>query len=112
MIDVQNLERGYELPYMVKSMTIERIRQFSAWHGEYSQHTNMETAKSAGLATVIAQGLMSHCFLVELLFRNFGQDWLEGGKIGVNFIKPVYEGDRLYVKAAIHGWRREFPGTR
>ena len=99
--NVNELTAGYELPYLIKSITFEKIRMFTGWMGESNPHTNVEFAKSVGLPTAVAQGLMSHTYIIELLTRFFGRDWLEGGEISVYFVKPVFEGDKQYAKATI-----------
>jgi acyl dehydratase len=55
-------------------------------HVEQSQHP-------CGLPAPIAQGLMSHAYLAEMLTQFFGKNWLQGGKIDVKFIRYTLPGD-------------------
>lgn len=111
VIPMEEMGPGYELPYLMKFMTFEKMTQFSRDLGK-SQHSDIEFSKQFGRPTAIAQGLMSHLFLTEVLTRAFGRNWLEGGKITSNFIQSVFIGDTLYVKAKVKEKKAEEGGTR
>ncbi len=111
VVPVEKIEVGYELPWLMKFITFEKMVQFSGDLGR-SQHTDIEFSKQFGRPTAIAQGLMSHLYLVEVLTRAFGRNWLEGGKITSNFIQSVFIGDTLYVKARVKEKKAEESGTR
>ena len=106
IVPVEQLEAGYELPYLIKHMTMDKIRMYSGCTGK-STHTDQEYAKNLGLPTAMAQGLMSHLYLNEVLIRAFGQNWLERGKINVNFINKVFEGDTLFARAKVRDVKKE-----
>ena len=111
VIPVEKMEAGYELPWLMKFITFEKMVRFSEDLGK-SQHTDVEFSKQYGRPTAIAQGLMSHLYLTEVLTRAFGRKWLEGGKLTSNFIQSVFIGDTLYVKAKVRGKKVEDGGTR
>lgn len=111
MISPDKLQPGYELPHLIKLITLDKTKSFSGWLGK-NIHTDDECAKSLGFPTALAQGLMSHTYLIELLTRAFGRDWLEGGTINVRFIKSVFIGDTLFVRAKVLDVKREAAGTR
>jgi len=104
-IPAEKMEAGYELPFLMKFVTFESMCQFSGDLG-ISQHTDIEFSKQFGRPTAIAQGLMSHLYLTEVLTRAFGRKWLEGGRQTSNFIQSVFIGDTLYVKAKVKGKRQ------
>ena len=110
-VSLDKVQPGYELPYLIKLMQFDKIAPFSAWLGK-NIHTDEECAKDLGLPTVIAQGLMSDMYLIELLTRSFGRDWLEGGTINVKFVKSVFIGDTLSVRAKVIERKSENSGTR
>ena len=83
---------GQKLPPVQKEVTFENIRLFSMWSNR-NIHTDWEAAKKGGLPAPIAQGLMSHAYLCEMLTRFFGKNWLQGGRIDVKFIRYTLPGD-------------------
>ena len=66
-----------------------------------SIHTDLQTARAAGLPDIIAQGLMSMTYISEALNDFFGKTWQQGGKISVAFIAPVYPGDIVTSSAIV-----------
>ena len=99
-IPVEALSTGYELPSLDKHVTMEKMVMFSGCIGR-STHTDEAYAQNLGLPTAMAQGLMSHMYLNEVLVRTFGPYWLEGGKISVNFINRVFQGDTITSRAKV-----------
>jgi acyl dehydratase len=92
MIATKNMDVGQMLPPVQKDVTFENIRLFSMWSNR-NIHTDWEIAIKGGLPAPIAQGLMSHAYLAEMLARFFGKNWLQGGKIDVKFIRYTLPGD-------------------
>jgi acyl dehydratase len=86
------MEVGQELPPIQKEVTFEDMRLFSMWSNR-NIHTDWEVAIKGGLPAPIAQGLMSHAYLCEMLTRFFGKRWLQGGKLSVKFIRYTLPGD-------------------
>jgi acyl dehydratase len=92
MIARKSMEKGQALPPVQKEVTFENIRLFSMWSNR-NIHTDWEVATKGGFPAPIAQGLMSHAYLCEMLTRFFGENWLKGGKIEVKFIRYTLPGD-------------------
>ncbi len=92
MIARKNMDVGQMLPPVQKDVTFENIRLFSMWSNR-NIHTDWEVAIKGGLPAPIAQGLMSHAYLCEMLTGFFGKKWLQGGKIDVKFIRYTLPGD-------------------
>jgi acyl dehydratase len=92
MIARKTMEVGQLLPPLKKEVTFENIRLFSMWSNR-NIHTDWEVAMKGGLPAPIAQGLMSHAYLCEMLTKFFGKNWLQGGKIKVKFIRYTLPGD-------------------
>ena len=92
MIATKDMDVGQMLPPVQKDVTFENIRLFSMWSNR-NIHTDWEIAIKGGLPAPIAQGLMSHAYLGEMLTRFFGKNWLQGGKIDVKFIRYTLPGD-------------------
>ena len=96
----KSMEIGQELPPLQKEITFEDIRLFSMWSNR-NIHTDWEVAKKGGLPAPIAQGLMSHAYLCEMLTRFFGRNWLQGGKLSIKFIRYTLPGDVITAKGVI-----------
>ncbi|HYD48659.1 MAG TPA: MaoC family dehydratase N-terminal domain-containing protein [Terriglobales bacterium] len=78
-----------------KTITLEMCQAFSGPHRNY--HTDREMAQALGFPDVVVQGMMSICFLSEMLSRNFGWGWFFGGKLEVKLINVVWPGDALTI---------------
>ena len=92
MIARKSMEVGQALPPLQKEVTFENIRLFSMWSNR-NIHTDLEVATKGGFPAPIAQGLMSHAYLCEMLTQFFGKNWLQGGKIEVKFLRYTLPGD-------------------
>ena len=64
-------------------------------------HTGAELASAMGLAAAVAPTELSLAYLHELLDRNFGIDFRQGGRLSVNFLRPVYAGDFLTARGLV-----------
>jgi acyl dehydratase len=80
--------------------------------GHKNFHTDVEFARNLGLPNAIAQGMMSGCYVSELMTRFFGWGWRRGGRMSVYFINAVFAGDTLYVSGAVKEKVPEGDATR
>jgi acyl dehydratase len=101
---------GPELPGLEKTITIEMCQAFSGPHRSY--HTDREMAQAMGFPDIVVQGMMSVCFLSELMTRSFGAGWFCGGKLSVNLVNVVWPNDRLGVRGQVRGEVPEGSKTR
>ena len=99
-IATKNMEVGQELPPVRKEVTFEDMRLFSMWSNR-NIHTDWEAAKKADLPAPIAQGLMSHAYLSEMLTLFFGKNWVQGGRLSVNFIRYTLPGDAVTARGIV-----------
>lgn len=99
-ITFRELKEGYEIHGEPKSITMERMRAFS-WWPLGSLHTDDEIAKHLGFPSAIAQALMTHAYLTELMTRLFGDRWFRGGKITLTFLGAMFPGDQITAKAVV-----------
>ena len=67
-------------------------------------HTDREEARKLGFPEVVVQGMMSICFLSELMTRRFGKGWYCGGKMTVNLVNILWQGETV----TSHGVIKEF----
>ena len=107
---------GQLLPSVQFSVTEESIDSFEAAHRALvgdpgvsrgsqlgSSHTGAGLASDMGLAATIASQELGLAYLHELVDRRFGIDFRQGGKLTVNYRRPVYAGDTLTAKGIISG---------
>ena len=104
--EANNLDIGYRLNSVSKTLDQDRMDRFEKvgriliTEGEETDeptniHTDPEKAKAMGLERPIASGQMSYSYIHEMLCREFGIDFRQGGNLSVTFLKPVYAGDTV-----------------
>ena len=95
---------GPDLDPAEKTITIAMCQAFSGPHRNY--HTDQEMARALGFPDIVVQGMMSVCFISEIMTRNFGAGWFCGGKLNVSLVNVVWPNDRLAVRGKL---REEVP---
>ena len=95
---------GAELDPAEKTITIAMCQAFSGPHRSY--HTDQEMARALGFPDIVVQGMLSVCFVSEIMTRNFGAGWFCGGKLNVSLVNVVWPNDRLAVRGKV---REEVP---
>ena len=95
---------GAALAAVEKTITVPMCQAFSGPHRNY--HTDREMAQAMGFPDIVVQGMMSVCFISELLTNSFGAGWYCGGKLNVNLVNVVWPDDRLAVRGKV---REELP---
>lgn len=105
-LTVADIERGTELPPLVKHMTLEKMQWFSGGEGR-AQKVNLHTDATAaqrdtGMKQPFASGRMSLGYATEMMSRFVGLDvFSRTGKIDFKFIKPVMPGDTITVRGKV-----------
>src|SRR5262249_28469953 len=88
--------------YLVSS---ERIAIYSRYvfGGQDTRniHTDDAVARRAGLPRAVAQGRYPIGYMSERALAFFGQGWLEGGRLDVTLVKPIFAGDTVTVHGAV-----------
>jgi acyl dehydratase len=85
-----------------KHIDLTMCQRFSGPGKNY--HTDREEARKLGFPEIVVQGMMSICFLSELMTRRFGEGWYCGGKMIVNLVNVLWEGETV----TTHGVIKEF----
>ena len=75
--------------------------------GSGNVHTSAELASGMGLATMVAPEELGLAYLHELLDRRFGIDFRQGGRLTVNYRRPIYAGDSLSAQGMVTGKERD-----
>ncbi|MDP2952582.1 MAG: MaoC family dehydratase [Chloroflexota bacterium] len=110
-IATKEMPVGQELPPVKKEVTMDRMRLYTDW-ASVNIHTDWVAADKAGFPAPIAQGLMSHSYLSEMLTQFFGESWLRGGKLSVKFISYVVPADTIIARGVVKEKRPEGDGVR
>ncbi len=76
-----------------KEITLDMCWKFSGPHKNY--HNVKEFAIKLGFPDIVVQGMMSTCFLSEMMTQRFGAGWIAGGKMDVNLVNIVWQSDVL-----------------
>lgn len=87
---------GPDLEPLEKKITLGMCDAFSGPQKNY--HNDRELARALGFPDVVVQGMMSICFVSELMTRAFGVGWLLSGKLDVSLVNVVWGEDLLAVR--------------
>jgi acyl dehydratase len=98
---------GAPLEAAEKTITLEMCQAFSGPHRNY--HTDREMAQALGFPDVVVQGMMSVCFVADVMAANFGAGWFHGGKLNVKLVNVVWPNDTLRILGRV---RDETPEGR
>lgn len=86
-------ETGQELPGFRRTVTLAMCQAFSGPQRNY--HNDPEMARALGFPEVVVQGMLSVCFVSELMTRAFGAGWYLGGKLDVRLVNIVWGGETV-----------------
>ena len=70
-------------------------------------HTDAEEARKLGFPHIVVQGMMSTCFVSQVMQDHFGMGWLAGGKMSVKLINVIWADDRVTAHARVREEHRE-----
>ena len=75
-----------------------------------SSDLDKEQALKIGFPNIVVQGMMSTCFVSEVMQRRFGMGWLAGGKMSLKLTHVLWVDESVTVRARV---RDEVPeGTQ
>ena len=109
--DIATIEIGLTLPTLTKEVGQRKIDAYSTVRAR-SIHTDEAWARAKGFRAPLAQGMMSTAYVSEMMTRFLGAGFVMGGKMSMNFIQPVYAGDRLTVHGVVKEKNTEGDATR
>jgi hypothetical protein len=99
-----------EIPSLQKQISLDMCWKFSGPNRNY--HNDKEMALKWGFPDIVVQGMMSTCFLNELLTKRFGGGWLAGGKMDVRLVNIVWQSDLLTCRGFVREIVPEGPRRR
>jgi acyl dehydratase len=91
---------GDELPPLTKSISQRQIDCYSGVRPR-SIHTDPDWARQKGFRAPLAQGMMSTAYVSEMMVAFLGEGFVQGGRMAVKFIKPVFVGDTLTMHGVV-----------
>jgi len=90
---------GPDLSALTKTVDERRCWLFSGPGRNY--HTDREQAKKLGFPTIVVQGMMSTCFVSQLMQDHFGEGWLRGGRMSVKLTNVLWVDETVHVRGRI-----------
>ncbi len=99
---------GPDLAPVKKTVDARRCWMFSGPGKNY--HTDREQARNLGFPNIVVQGMMTTCFVSQVMQDAFGMGWLEGGKASLKLTNVLWVDESVTVRGKI---REELPeGTQ
>ena len=99
---------GADLPPLKKTVDARRCWMFSGPGKNY--HTDREQAKKLGFPNIVVQGMMTTCFVAQLMQDAFGMGFLEGGRLSLKLTNVLWVDESVTVRGKLRESVRE--GTR
>jgi acyl dehydratase len=101
---------GPELAPAKKTVDARRCWMFSGPARNY--HTDREQALKLGFPNIVVQGMMSTCFVSQVMQSHFGRGWLEGGRMSVKLVNVLWVDETVTARAKLREERAEGTRTR
>jgi hypothetical protein len=99
---------GVDLTPARKVVDQRRCWMFSGPGKNY--HTDKEQAEKLGFPNIVVQGMMSTCFIAQVMQDAFGMGWIEGGKTSLKLTNVLWVDETVTARGKV---RDEVPeGTR
>jgi len=95
---------GPDLSPVKKIVDQRRCWMFSGPGKTY--HTDREQAKKAGFPNIVVQGMMTTCFVSQVMQDHFGMGWVAGGRMSVKLTNVLWVDETVTARAKI---REEVP---
>jgi acyl dehydratase len=93
-----------------KEISIEMCQKFSGPQKNY--HNDVESARALGFPDIVVQGMMSLCFISEMMTARFGPGWYQGGRMNVNLVNVVWQGETITPRGLVRSTSPEGSATR
>ena len=99
-----------ELSAPARFVSIEMCQKFSGPQKNY--HNDVESARALGFPDIVVQGMMSLCFISEMMTNRFGPGWYQGGRMDVNLVNVVWQGETITARGIVRSTAAEGSATR
>jgi len=101
---------GADLAPVKKTIDERRCWMFSGPGKNY--HTDREQAKNLGFPNIVVQGMMTTCFVSQVMQDAFGMGWIEGGKTSLKLTNVLWVDETVTAHGKIREEVREGTRTR
>jgi acyl dehydratase len=75
-------------------------------------HTDAEEAKKLGFPNIVVQGMMTTCFIAQVMLDRFGMGFVEGGKMSLKLTNVLWVDENATAHAKVRESQREGARTR
>ncbi len=101
---------GPELTPVKRTVDQKRCWMFSGPGKNY--HTDHEIARQLGFPSIVVQGMMSTCFVGQVMQDHFGMGWVAGGKMSVKLTNVLWVDETVTARAKVREEQAEGARTR
>ncbi len=101
---------GVRLSPVHRTISLAMCEAFSGPVRNY--HNDREMARALGFPDIVVQGMMTICFVSELMTHAFGAGWLCGGKLQVSLVNVLWAEEQLTTHGQIRAETPEGSRTR
>ncbi len=101
---------GPDLASVTRLIDDRRCWMFSGPGKTY--HTDRDEAKKLGFPNIVVQGMMSTCFVSQLMQDHFGMGWLQGGRMSVKLTNVLWVDETVTTHARVRNETTEGSRTR
>ena len=101
---------GPDLAAVTKTIDQRRCWMFSGPGKNY--HTDREQAEKLGFPNIVVQGMMSTCFVSQVMGDHFGMGWISGGRMSVKLTNVLWVDETVTARAKIRDEQPEGTRTR
>jgi acyl dehydratase len=92
---------GADLPSVKKTVDARRCWMFSGPGRNY--HTDAAEAEKLGFPNIVVQGMMTTCFVAQVMNDAFGRGFLEGGRMSLKLTNVLWADESVTAHAKIAG---------
>jgi acyl dehydratase len=101
---------GPDLASVTRTVDERRCWMFSGPGRNY--HTDREQAAKLGFPNIVVQGMMTTCFVSQVMQDHFGMGWLCGGRMSVKLTNVLWVDETVVARARVREERPEGSRTR
>ncbi len=101
---------GPELAPVSKAVDARRCWMFSGPGRNY--HTDADEARKLGFPNIVVQGMMSTCFVHQLMQDAFGKGWVQGGKTSLKLTNVLWVDEAVTARGQVREESNEGSTTR
>lgn len=79
---------------------------------EKNYHNDLDAAIKLGFPDIVVMGMMSTCFISEMMTRRFGAGWWHGGRMSLNLVNILWASEQITAHGIVTEIKPEGPDRR